>query len=353
MSEATNYKASTIHRFLKWNKDTDKFQVNEYNKSNASFVIIDESSMLDTLILSNLLKGLSSNAKIIFVGDANQLPSVGAGNVLKDIIDSEEIEVIKLKNLYRQGKDSNIITFAHNINEGILDKDIFNKGEDLKFIKCPDNKVLEKIKEEVEKCNTDDLQVLAPLYKTINGIDNINKTLQEFINPKSSLKKEVNIGEVTYRENDKVIELTNMPDEYVFNGDIGVIERIKLANKKEIYIDFDDILVKYTPTMFNKFSLAYAISIHKSQGSEFKTVIIPIVKSYNKMLYRKLIYTGVTRSKEKLILIGDIKALEMAISNNNEQKRRTTLDYYLKNGIILNLSIHNTCRRQNLWIRKK
>ena len=334
MSEATNYKASTIHRFLKWNKDTDKFQVNEYNKSNASFVIIDESSMLDTLILSNLLKGLSSNTKIIFVGDANQLPSVGAGNVLKDIIDSEEVEVIKLKNLYRQGKDSNIITFAHNINEGILDKDIFNKGEDLKFIKCPDNKVLEKIKEEVEKCNTDDLQVLAPLYKTINGIDNINKTLQEFINPKSSLKKEVNIGEVTYRENDKVIELTNMPDEYVFNGDIGVIERIKLANKKEIYIDFDDILVKYTPTMFNKFSLAYAISIHKSQGSEFKTVIIPIVKSYNKMLYRKLIYTGVTRSKEKLILIGDIKALEMAISNNNEQKRRTTLDYYLKNGII-------------------
>ena len=313
MSEATNYKASTIHRFLKWNKDTDKFQVNEYNKSNASFVIIDESSMLDTLILSNLLKGLSSNAKIIFVGDANQLPSVGAGNVLKDIIDSEEIEVIKLKNLYRQGKDSNIITFAHNINEGILDKDIFNKGEDLKFIKCPDNKVLEKIKEEVEKCNTSDLQVLAPLYKTINGIDNINKTLQDFINPKSSLKKEVNIGEVTYREKDKVIELTNMPDEYVFNGDIGVIERIKLANKKEIYIDFDDILVKYTPTMFNKFSLAYAISIHKSQGSEFKTVIIPIVKSYNKMLYRKLIYTGVTRSKEKLILIGDIKALEKII----------------------------------------
>ena len=204
----------------------------------------------------------------------------------------------------------------------------------MKFIKCPDNKVLEKIKEEVEKCNTDDLQVLAPLYKTINGIDNINKTLQEFINPKSSLKKELTIGEVAYREKDKVIELTNMPDEYVFNGDIGVIERIKLANKKEIYIDFDDILVKYTPTMFNKFSLAYAISIHKSQGSEFKTVIIPIVKSYNKMLYRKLIYTGVTRSKEKLILIGDIKALEMAINNNNEQKRRTTLDYYLKNGII-------------------
>lgn len=334
MSEATNYKASTIHRFLKWNKDTNKFQINEYNKSNASFVIIDESSMLDTLILSNLLKGLSSNTKIIFVGDANQLPSVGAGNVLKDIIDSEEIKIIKLKNLYRQGKDSNIITFAHNINEGILDKGIFDKGEDLKFVKCPDSKVLEKIKEEVEKCKNDDLQVLAPLYKTINGIDNINKNLQEFINPKSPVKKEVTIGEFIYRENDKVIELANMPDEFVFNGDIGIIDKIKIAGKKEIFIDYDGNLVKYTPAMFNKFSLAYAISIHKSQGSEFKTVIIPIVKGYNKMLYRKLIYTGVTRSKEKLILIGDIKALEMAINNNNEQKRRTSLNYYLKNGII-------------------
>ena len=125
-----------------------------------------------------------------------------------------------------------------------------------------------------------------------------------------------------------------MPDEYVFNGDIGVIDKIKLSPKKEIYIDFDDNKVKYTPTMFNKFSLSYAISIHKSQGSEFKTVIMPIVKGYHKMLYRKLIYTGVTRSKEKLILIGDMNALEMAINNNNEQKRRTSLDYYLKNGII-------------------
>ncbi len=334
MSEVTSLTASTIHRFLKWNKDTNRFQINEYNKSKVSFVIIDESSMLDTLLLSSLLKGLSTNTKLIFVGDANQLPSVGAGNVLYDILNSEELKVIKLKNLYRQGKDSNIITFAHNINEGILNKDIFNKGEDLKFIKCQDNKVLEKIKEEVKNIKDSNYQVLAPQYKTINGIDNINITLQELLNPKESTKKELSINGVIYRENDKVIELSNMPDEYVFNGDIGVIEKIKLNPKKEIYIDFDDNLIKYTPTMFNKFSHAYAISIHKSQGSEFKTVIMPIVKTYHKMLYRKLIYTGVTRSKEKLILIGDMKALEMAINNNNEQKRRTSLDYYLKNGII-------------------
>ncbi len=334
MSEVTELSASTIHRFLKWNKDTNRFQVNEYNKSNASFVIIDESSMLDTLLLSNLLKGLSTNTKVIFVGDANQLPSVGAGNILSDLITSEELKVIRLKNLYRQGKDSNIITLAHDINEGILNKDIFNKGEDLRFIKCPDNKVLDNIKKEVKKIDDSNYQVLAPQYKTINGIDNINEALQELLNPKKPTKKELVINNVTYREDDKVIELSNMPDEYVFNGDIGVIDKIKLSPKKEIYIDFDDNKVKYTPTMFNKFSLSYAISIHKSQGSEFKTVIMPIVKGYHKMLYRKLIYTGVTRSKEKLILIGDMKALEMAINNNNEQKRRTSLDYYLKNGII-------------------
>ncbi len=334
MSEVTELSASTIHRFLKWNKDTNRFQVNEYNKSNASFVIIDESSMLDTLLLSNLLKGLSTNTKVIFVGDANQLPSVGAGNILSDLITSEELKVIRLKNLYRQGKDSNIITLAHDINEGILNKDIFNKGEDLRFIKCPDNKVLDNIKKEVKKIDDPNYQVLAPQYKTINGIDNINEALQELLNPKKSTKKELVINNITYREDDKVIELSNMPDEYVFNGDIGVIDKIKLSPKKEIYIDFDDNKVKYTPTMFNKFSLSYAISIHKSQGSEFKTVIMPIVKGYHKMLYRKLIYTGVTRSKEKLILIGDMNALEMAINNNNEQKRRTSLDYYLKNGII-------------------
>ena len=334
MSEVTNLSASTIHRFLKWNKDTNKFQINEYNKSNVKFVIIDESSMLDTLLLANLLKGLSTNTKIIFVGDVDQLPSVGAGNVLEDLLTSEELKVIKLKNLYRQGKDSNIISLAHDINEGILNKDIFNKGEDLQFIKCPDNKVLDFIKKEVSKIENTDYQVLAPMYKTINGIDNINNVLQELLNPKKSTKKEISINNIIYRENDKVIELSNMPDENVFNGDIGIINKIKSTPKKEIYIDFDETTVKYTPTMFNKFSLAYAISIHKSQGSEFKTVIIPIVKAYHKMLYRKLIYTGITRSKEKLILIGDIKALEMATNNTNEQKRRTSLDYYLKNGII-------------------
>ena len=334
MSEATYFKASTIHRFLKWNKDTNRFQVNEYNRSKASFVIIDEASMLDTLLFANLLKGLSSNTKLIIVGDVDQLPSVGAGNVLSDLITSEELKVIALKNLYRQGKDSNIITFAHNINEGILDLDLFKDKDDLEFIKCADNKVLDKIKEVCSKLEDLDVQVLAPIYKTVNGIDNINNKLQELYNKKTPLKKEIIINDVSFRENDKVIQLSNMPDDNVFNGDIGFISKIKLTPAKEIYIDFDGNLVKYTASMFNKFKHAYAISIHKSQGSEFDVVVIPVVKTYSKMLYRKLIYTGVTRSKRKLILVGDIKALEVAIKNNSEQKRRTSLDFYLKNGII-------------------
>ncbi|HIS38659.1 MAG TPA: ATP-dependent RecD-like DNA helicase [Candidatus Onthousia faecavium] len=334
MSEATNFKASTIHRFLKWNKDTNKFQVNEYNKSKANFVIIDEASMLDTMLFCNLLKGLSSNTKLIIVGDANQLPSVGAGNVLSDLITSDELKVIALKNLYRQGKDSNIITFAHNIKEGLLDLELFVKGEDLEFIKCADNKVLEKIKEVSSKLSKDEVQVLAPIYKTVNGIDNINKVLQELYNKKIGSKKELIINDISFREGDKVIQLSNMPDDNVFNGDIGIIDKIKLTPTKELYIDFDGNYVKYTASMFNKFNHAYAISIHKSQGSEFPIVIIPVVKTYSKMLYRKLIYTGVTRSKKKLILIGDINALALAIKNNSEQKRRTSLDFYLKNGII-------------------
>ncbi len=334
MNETTHFPASTIHRFLKWNKENNRFQVNEYHRSNAKFVIVDESSMIDTLLLCNLLKGLSSNCKIVFVGDADQLPSVGPGEVLKDMIQSEELEVIALKNLYRQGKDSHIITLAHDIKEGIIDKDIFDQGEDLQFIPCADAEVLTKMEEICKGYESHELQILAPMYKTQNGIDNINKHLQNLFNPKKGIKKEISSGEVVFREEDKVIQLSNMPDDFVFNGDIGYIQNIKTFGKKEMYVDFDSNLVKYTPAMFSSLSHAYAISIHKSQGSEFDVVIIPLVMAFRKMLYRKLIYTGITRSKKKLILIGNFKAFEMAVLNNQEQIRKTTLAYYLKNGII-------------------
>lgn len=334
MSEVTNFEASTIHRFLKWNKDTNRFQINEYNKSSVSFVIIDEASMIDTMLLANLLKGLKSSCHIIFVGDANQLPSVAAGDVLNDMIESKELPVYALKNWHRQGSDSKIIPFAHRINEGILDRELLNSGSDLEFIPCKDNEIIEVIGNVCKDYNSYDLQVLAPIYKNRNGIYAINDHLQKLWNPKSPSKKEIEGNESVYREKDKVIQLSNMKDESVFNGDIGIIDRIKLLGNKELYIDYDGNLVKYTKSMLQNFTLGYAISIHKSQGSEFDTVLIPFTFDYRKMLYRKLIYTGVTRCKKKLILVGDINALEQAIRNNQEQKRRTSLKLFLENGIL-------------------
>lgn len=334
MSEVTNFEASTIHRFLKWNKDTNRFQINEYNKSSVSFVIIDEASMIDTMLLANLLKGLKSSCHIIFVGDANQLPSVAAGDVLNDMIESKELPVYALKNWHRQGTDSKIIPFAHRINEGILDRELLNSGSDLEFIPCKDNEIIEVIGNVCKDYNPYDLQVLAPIYKNRNGIYAINDHLQKLWNPKSPSKKEIEGNEGIYREKDKVIQLSNMKDESVFNGDIGIIDRIKLLGNKELYIDYDGNLVKYTKSMLQNFTLGYAISIHKSQGSEFDTVLIPFTFDYRKMLYRKLIYTGVTRCKKKLILVGDINALEQAIRNNQEQKRRTSLKLFLENGIL-------------------
>lgn len=336
MSETTLLRASTIHRFLKWQKETNKFQVNEYNKSKVELVIIDEASMIDTYLMASLLKGLSANCKIILVGDDHQLPSVGPGQLLHDLISSEKLTTVQLKELYRQGKDSNIITLAYDIRNGKVMRDVFNKEEDLTFISCTPDQVINHIKEISETykdVSYKDFQILAPMYKTYVGIDEINKHLQTIFNKKDKSKKELTIGEFTFREYDKVIQLTNMPEENVYNGDIGIIEQIITSPKKEIHINFDGNVVKYTPSNFNNFRLAYSISIHKAQGSEFDIVIMPIVKNYNKMLYRKLVYTGITRSKKKLYIIGDISALDIAVANTSVDIRRTTIKDFLINGI--------------------
>lgn len=336
MSESTLLRASTIHRFLKWQKETNKFQVNEYNKSRVEFVIIDEASMIDTYLMASLLKGISANCKILLVGDDHQLPSVGPGQVLHDLIESNSLQKVELTELYRQGKDSNILTLAYDIRQGEVNEEVFNVGDDLTFIKATPDQVVDNILEitdTYQDLSYKEFQILCPMYKTIAGIDEINRHVQNKVNPKTKNKKELQYGDVIFREDDKVLQLTNMPDENVYNGDIGIIKEIKTAPKKEIIIDFDGNIVKYTPSNFNNFRLAYAISIHKAQGSEFDVVIIPIVRNFNKMLYRKLIYTGITRSKKKLYLIGDINALKYAVSNNNSDIRRTSIKDYLQNGI--------------------
>ena len=325
LSELTLEEASTIHRFLEWNKDSNTFSLNEHNKSDTNIIIVDEFSMVNNSLFASLLRALKPDTKIILVGDKDQLPSVGSGNLLFDIISSID-NVVYLKELYRQAKESSIVKLAYAVN---LDKELETESDDELIIK-EDGDILDSLKEIALNHVKDDykeFQVLVPLYKGSHGINNINKVLQEVFNKKDILKNEKIINDVIYREKDKVIQLVNMPDNNVFNGDIGIIEKI---TDKEILVDFDGNKVKYTSSTYNSFALAYAISIHKSQGSEFKTCIIPLSTSYSIMLYRKLYYTAITRAKKKLYLIGNKNILSLAAKNNTSSIRNT----YLKEEIL-------------------
>lgn len=326
MSEVSSYPASTIHSFLKWQKESNKFLVNEYHKSKAKLLIIDETSMIDVSLMASLLKGVSVHTKIILIGDDHQLPSVGPGDMLHNLIDSEVIDVIELKNIYRQSSKSKIIDLAYNIRNMNIDESIFNNSPDLSFINCSEKDIIDHIKElaiTYKDLSYKDFQILIPMYKGINGIDNINNKIQELYNPKTN-NNEIVIGETIFRENDKVICLTNQIDEDIYNGDIGIIEEVNNI-KKELLIDFDGIKCRVTKSNFKDIKLAYAISIHKAQGSEFNTVVIPICRAYSKMLYQKLIYTAVTRAKQNLYLIGSFDSLVYATNNNISSLRKSSL----------------------------
>ncbi len=335
MTEATLLPATTIHRFLKWNKDTNKFAVNKYNKDNSHLIIIDEVSMIDTNLLGSLFEGLTDNIKLVLVGDYNQLPSVGPGQVLKDLIESDMVLTIELDLLYRQRDNSYINILASEIKDGEINEYFKETKDDYTFLECDSTMIVPSLKKmcmQIIKHGYDykKFQIMAPMYRGTNGIDNLNKQLQEVFNPRSIDKEEIKYGDVYYRENDKVLQLVNMPDDNVFNGDIGVIDRIVKANisksgKNEIYIDFDGNIVKYETKDLIKIKHGYVITIHKSQGSEFDVVVMPITHEYYRMLYRKLVYTGVTRAKKKLIIIGEGDSFIRAVMNNNEYVRKTDL----------------------------
>jgi len=336
LMETTNMPAYTIHKYLGWDKEKNTFRVNEYFPNPEKYIIIDETSMIDTILMSSLLKGIKRGAKLILVGDYFQLPSVSQGQVLKDLIESELLEVIKLNRLYRQNEESYITTLAYEIKDKDLNEHFMNKKDDYSFIPCSSEYVLPHINEIVNIAISkgfDDktIQILAPMYKTVNGIDNLNKSLQLIFNPFDTEKNEISIGEVTYRENDKVLQLINDPDNNVFNGDIGYIKSI-VSNKEttEITIDYDGNIVTYNREKFINFRHGYAISIHKAQGSEFNMVIIPFVNSFKRMLYNKLVYTAVTRAKNKLILIGDPNSFIYGIKNDYIDNRKTTLKEFIK-----------------------
>ena len=333
MSEASGINASTIHRYLKWNKDSDDFLINEDNKNYHKLIIIDEVSMIDTYLLSSLCKGLTYNVQIILVGDVNQLPSVGPGNVLDDLISSDLFNYCPLDKIYRQSINSYIPVLAKEIKDKNMDIDFTKKMDDYNFLEVKRDYLKDAIYQVVKKSkdkgiSVNNIQVLVPMYRGDNGIDELNKVLRDIYNPLDK-QKEISIGDYIYRENDKVIQLVNDPDNGIYNGDIGYIEKIeeiKFPVKKEsITINFDDNRVIFNRSDMINIKHAYAISINKSQGSEFAHVILPISLDYYRMLYNKLIYTGVSRAKKSLVVLGEKKAFLIAVSNDFTELRKTTL----------------------------
>ena len=339
ITETTGYQSSTIHRFLKWDKEKDTFKINEFNKQHYKLIIIDEVSMIDNHLLASLFKGIKLNTQIVFVGDEYQLPSVRPGLILNDMINTNLITHTSLKNIYRQSEDSFIPDLAKAVKEVNINENILYKKDDYNFFVVPSYKIKDIMKEVLIKCiekniNENNIQVLAPMYKGENGIDNLNIMLQNIFNPKSKNKLEFKFGSLIFRTGDKVLNLINDIDFNISNGDIGYVIDIDPYNKDSVLtIDYDGNIVPYKREMLNTIIHAYAISIHKSQGNEFDHIIMPITMAYSRMLYNKLIYTGISRAKKSLILIGESKAFEKAVYNNYSVIRKTKLKQKILNNI--------------------
>ena len=334
LSESTKLPASTIHRYLKWNKEANDFGVNEFNPNKQKLIIVDETSMIDNNLFASLLRGITTNVQLVLVGDANQLPSVGPGTILDDLIKSNLFAFQPLHQIYRQSNNSYIPILASEIKNKSLSKEFTEIHDDYNFLTCKSDNIKEMISKICKKSldkglNEKDIQVLIPMYKGVNGIDNINILLQSIYNKEKKNINEIKYYNVIFRENDKVIQLVNNPDKNVFNGDIGYIKSIITIEhpRKEtiITIDFDGIKVEYKKEELNQIKHAYAMTIHKAQGSEFKHVIMVVSKNYYKMLYNKLIYTGVSRAKKSLVIIGEQEAMLMAVNNNYAEQRNTNL----------------------------
>lgn len=335
MSEITRKKAFTIHSLLEFDFMTGKFKRGKENPLSCELLIIDEASMIDTQLMYGLLRAIPSHARVILLGDVDQLPSVGPGNVLKDLIQSERVRVTQLKHIYRQAAGSKIITNAHRINKGVF-PDISNPPKsDFIFLEAQEpeeilGKILSLVKHELPQkylfSPLDDIQVLSPMKKGGIGIENINHVLQQSLNPSQHpLHK---MGR-TFHLFDKVIQLKNNYDKKVFNGDVGRIIAIDTF-EQQLTVHFDGVDVIYDFTELDELTLAYAISIHKYQGSEAPCVIIPVHTSHFKLLHRNLIYTGITRGKKLVILVGTKKALFLAIKNEEVKNRYTGLKQFMK-----------------------
>lgn len=335
LSESTGLPAQTIHRLLGFTGQEDPDEETERNIA-GKLIIIDEMSMVDTWLAYQLLKALPEDCQIIFVGDQDQLPPVGPGQVLKDMLDSHVIPTVELGQVYRQANGSSIVEMAHQLKHNMIPTNLTEKTGDRSFIQAHASQIPTVVSQIIQSAlkkgfTIYDVQVLAPMYRGDAGIDNLNHMIQELVNPKKNAKtKEMAFGDTTYRIGDKVLQLINQPQSNVFNGDMGEVIAIFRAkettdNVDQLIVSFDGNEVTYSRGDLSQLTLAYCCSIHKSQGSEFPMVIMPVVRSYYKMLRKNLLYTGLTRAKDFLILCGEPETFVRGVQNIADVSRRTTL----------------------------
>ncbi|MFV0423459.1 ATP-dependent RecD-like DNA helicase [Oleidesulfovibrio sp.] len=341
MSETSKREAKTIHRLLEYSPREDGFSRNENNPLACSLLVVDEASMMDTMLMYHLLKAVPLGATVVFVGDVNQLPSVGPGNVLHDVIKSGVVDVVELVEVFRQAQESEIICNAHLINQGQSPSLESSKDRltDFYFIRADDperavDMVVDLVKNHIPRRfkldSINEIQVLTPMHKGTAGAANLNTRLQDALNPQSLVLQR---GEKQFRLDDKVMQIRNNYEKDVFNGDIGRICRLD-KEERELTIRFDDERnVVYEFSELDEIVPAYAISVHKSQGSEYPAVVMPVLTQHFVLLQRNLLYTGVTRGKKLVVLVGSAKAMAIAVKNNKMQKRYTYLAQRLRQAL--------------------
>ncbi|GLI34965.1 SF1B family DNA helicase RecD2 [Desulforhabdus amnigena] len=339
LNESTRYPAGTLHRLLEFSPQLGGFQRNEQKPLSADLIIVDESSMLDTLLMHYLLKAVPSDATLVLVGDVDQLPSVGPGNVLRDIIASERFPVVRLTEIFRQAQKSSIVTNAHLIQQGKFPR-LQRDSEDLQdfyFIEKEDPEEVSRIilklcKERIPARfgldPVESVQVLSPMHKGIIGAQRLNTVLQEALNPQ---KISIERGGRIFRLHDKVMQIRNNYDKDVFNGDLGRIQKIDMENQ-EVQVEIDGRSVPYDFSELDELVLAYAVSVHKAQGSEYPAVVFPLLTQHYLMLQRNLLYTAITRARKLVVIVGSKKALAIAVRNNKMQQRYTLLRERIMGG---------------------
>ena len=336
LSETTGMEAKTIHRLLEY-KPPEGYQRNEENPLDGDVLIVDECSMIDIMLMYNLLKAVPDTMTLIMVGDIDQLPSVGAGNVLRDVIESGAFPVIRLTKIFRQAQSSRIITNAHRINKGLMPDLSNGKDTDFFFIEKENpeeaaDEIVNLVKTRLPqhyRIPSSAIQVLAPMQRGVVGATNLNQMLQDALNPAGDGLKR---GGFLFKTHDKVMQIKNDYDKEVFNGDIGEVSDVNLEDR-ELTVTFDNRSVVYDSSELDELVLAYAATIHKSQGSEYPVVVMPILMTHYVMLQRNLVYTGVTRAKKLLVIVGTKKALSMAVRNTSIDKRNTLLAKRIKESL--------------------